>query len=168
MHHDQIHRLIQDLEATEVELQETHISWILLVGPYAYKIKKPVRYTFLDFTSLAQRRYFCLREVELNRRLTSDIYLGVVEIRQSETAIHLDSRNGTLIDYAVKMKRLDGNRQMHLLLQEGAVTGRHMEQIADQLSTFHQHADLMPMPPNVPEMVKDFKFGNSFILKKLS
>lgn len=65
---------------------ETHISWVLLTGPYVYKIKKPVNFGFLDFTRLEDRQHFCTEEVRLNQRLTHDLYLDVVAITGSESA----------------------------------------------------------------------------------
>ena len=64
----------------KVTMVQTHSSWVFLVSPFVYKIKKPVNFGFLDFSTLAKRKHFCLREVELNRRLSPDVYLGVVPI----------------------------------------------------------------------------------------
>ena len=75
---------------TAVELIETHISWVLLTGAYAYKIKKPVNLGFLDFTSLERRRHFCEEELRLNRRLAPALYLGLVRICGPEDAPVLD------------------------------------------------------------------------------
>jgi len=63
-----------------VDLEETHISWVLLAGAYAYKVKKPVRLPFLDFSTLAARRHYCEEELRLNRRTAPDLYLEVVPI----------------------------------------------------------------------------------------
>jgi uncharacterized protein len=90
--------------ADRVELIETHISWVLLAGDRVYKIKKPVDLGFLDFTTLALRRRFCQDEVRLNRRLASDIYLGVVEIKGSAGAPRFEGRGRTL-EVAVVMRR---------------------------------------------------------------
>ena len=79
-----------------MELVETHISWVFLAGERVYKVKKPVNLGFLDFTTLALRRRFCQDEVRLNRRLTSDIYLGVVEIKGSAEAPRFEGRGPTL------------------------------------------------------------------------
>ena len=73
-----------------VSLEETHISRVLLTGDLVYKIKKPVELGFLDFTTLEKRRHFCHMEVELNRRLTRDIYLGVVSITKKDRTYHLE------------------------------------------------------------------------------
>ncbi|RME94875.1 MAG: aminoglycoside phosphotransferase, partial [Bacteroidetes bacterium] len=93
-----------------VEIVETHISWVLLGVEYAYKIKKPVRLSFLDFSTLALRRSYCYRELALNRRYAPELYLDVVPVvrHNNHYAIVEDTthREG-VIDYAVKMRRLD-------------------------------------------------------------
>src|SRR3972149_166368 len=87
----------------EVRSIETHISLLFLTGNYVYKIKKPVDFGFLDFTSLEKRKYFCDQEVKLNRRLAADIYLGVAAITRDSARILLNGVGG-VIEYAVKMK----------------------------------------------------------------
>jgi len=82
-------------------LIETHISWVLLTGEFVYKVKKPVNFGFLDFSSLEQRKHFCSEEVRLNRRLAPDLYLGVVSVHGTETAPSLNS-DGPAIEYMVK------------------------------------------------------------------
>ena len=95
------------LEADEdgpVRLIETHVSWVLLARQLAYKIKKPVRLPFLDFTSLAERRRCCDEELRLNRRFAPDLYLDVVEIRQGPAGPCFDGP-GEAVDIAVRMRR---------------------------------------------------------------
>src|SRR3989337_2788724 len=88
-----------------VELLQTHISYVLLAGEHVYKIKKPVNFGFLDFSTLARRRYYCRQEVALNARLCSNTYLGVSRIRARNGRVGIDGR-GRVIDYAVHMRRL--------------------------------------------------------------
>ncbi|RLB00834.1 MAG: hypothetical protein DRG55_05975, partial [Deltaproteobacteria bacterium] len=73
-----------------VELVETHISWVFLTGDLAYKVKKPVDFGFLDFRTLEQRRHFSEEEVRLNRRLSPDVYMGVVEIKERDGGFSLE------------------------------------------------------------------------------
>jgi aminoglycoside phosphotransferase family enzyme len=87
--------------APSVELVQTHISYVLLAGDYVYKIKKPVDFGFLDYSTLARRRYYCHQEVRLNRQLCSHTYLGVVAIREYEGNLSLTDR-GHVVEYAVK------------------------------------------------------------------
>lgn len=88
------------------ELIETHISWVILCDHLVYKIKKPVHYTFIDFSTLEQRKYYCEKEIELNKRLTDDIYLDVQPIREKEGNLLLESNKGNVIDYAVRMRKV--------------------------------------------------------------
>ncbi|MBN1170100.1 hypothetical protein JXA56_03680 [Candidatus Micrarchaeota archaeon] len=120
-----------DIEKFGMEVIETHISWILL-GEYAYKIKKPVRLTFLDFSTLKKRKFFCEEEVRLNRRLSPDIYLGVVSITEQGL-----EKEGKPVEYAVKMKRLDNKKKMDNMLSEGKITERHVRKIAEIVAGFH-------------------------------
>src|SRR3990170_8797532 len=93
-----------DHAAGHVQLIETHISWVLLTGAYAYKIKKPVDLGFLDFSTLALRQQACADEVRLNRRLAAEMYLGVVAITGSPGAPRINGQ-GSAIEYAVKMRQ---------------------------------------------------------------
>src|SRR4029079_12501791 len=104
--------------AGSVATLETHISWVLLAGDFAYKIKKPVELGFLDFSTLAQRRHFCEEELRLNRRLAPQIYLDVVEIRGSEDTPRI-SGDGPLLEYAVRMRRFPQESLASQLLAEG-------------------------------------------------
>src|SRR4030042_4622410 len=88
----------------EVQLIETHISLLFLTGKFVYKIKKPVDFGFLDFTTLEKRRYFCEQEIKLNRRLSLEIYLGVVGIHREGEQISLEGK-GEIVEYAVKKRR---------------------------------------------------------------
>ena len=143
-------------ETGSIELIETHISWVILTPAYAYKIKKPVKYSFLDFSTLAKRKYYCHREVQLNRRLAGDMYLGVVAIRRFEDALTIDAEEGEIIDYAVKMKHIDRSKQMDVLLADNKVTIKHMDQVADVLSTFHVYTDMMEEKPVMATIHEDY------------
>ena len=88
----------------QVRLVETHISWVVLTGFYAYKIKKPVKYPFVDFSTLGKRRWFCEEEVRLNRRLAPEVYQGIVPITGSPSNPHIDGHEAPF-EFAVKMKQ---------------------------------------------------------------
>lgn len=124
-------------------LVETHISYVLLGHTLVFKIKKSIKYSFLDFSTLSRRKYFCEREVMLNNRLSKGVYLGVVPIRQEEGRIIVGGTRGKIIDYAVKMKRLQDAKQMHLMLDQKLVTIRHVKVLARMIRTFHQQAAVM-------------------------
>jgi len=128
----------------EVRLIETHISFIFLTDHLVYKVKKPVDFGFLDFTTLDRRRFYCEEEVRLNRRLCPDIYLGVVELRETARGASF-AGGGKVIDYAVKMKRLPEERMLDILLQRGEVGPGQMAQIARVIAAFHGEAARGPL-----------------------
>ncbi len=125
-------------DSSEASLIETHISWVVLTKSFAFKIKKPLQYSFLSFSTLEQRKFYCDQEVSLNRRLTDDIYLDVLPIKKHMDSWSIDGANGVIVDYAVQMKKLDNDQRMDVLLEKEKVTQRHMEQLADRLAKFHK------------------------------
>ncbi|WP_126454702.1 AAA family ATPase [Sulfuriflexus mobilis] len=120
------------------QLIETHISWVILTGPYAYKIKKPVNLGFLDFSTLEKRHLYCDEEVRLNRRLAADIYLEVVPITGSAEQPCLAGK-GEVIEYAVKMLEFPQQIQLDRLLDAGGLQGRHIDAIATMIADFHNN-----------------------------
>jgi aminoglycoside phosphotransferase family enzyme/gluconate kinase len=125
-----------DHPVARVELVETHISWVLLAGEYAYKIKKPVDLGFLDFSTLPKRRHFCEEELRLNRRLAPQIYLGVVPITGTIAAPRIGAA-GEPIEYAVKMRRFAQEAQLDRVLGRGELKPQHIDALADELARFH-------------------------------
>jgi aminoglycoside phosphotransferase family enzyme len=124
----------------EVRFIETHISLLFLTGNHVYKVKKPVDFGFLDFTSLEKRKYFCEQEVKLNRRLSPDIYLGVAKITRDRDKISLDGR-GEVEEYAVKMKQIPEELLMDKLLEKGRVNREMMEALSEKLVRFYSSAE---------------------------
>ena len=118
-----------------VRLVETHISWVLLAGRYAYKIKKALDLEFLDFTSLRARQFYCAEEIRLNRRLAPKIYLDVIPI--GGTPGQPDIGAQPAIEYAVRMRRFATSRQLDRLLTRGKITVQHMDKLAATLTAFH-------------------------------
>lgn len=127
----------------KVELVQTHISYVFLAGDFVYKIKKPVNFGFLDFTTLAKRRYYCRQEVILNRRLCPEAYLGVVRVAWQGGRLRLEGR-GKAVEYAVKMRRLPADRMMNTLLAAGKVSPSMVEAVAERLADFHGRAATSP------------------------
>lgn len=125
-----------DHPVARVELVETHISWVLLAGEYAYKIKKPVDLGFLDFSTLPKRRHFCEEELRLNRRLAPQIYLGIVAITGSADDPRVGA-GGEPIEYAVKMRRFAQEAQLDRVLARGELEPAHIDALADELARFH-------------------------------
>ncbi|BAV34805.1 aminoglycoside phosphotransferase [Sulfuricaulis limicola] len=120
----------------DIRLVETHISWVLLTGPFAYKIKKPVNLGFLDFSSLEKRRFFCEEELRLNRRLAPSLYLEVVSISGSPESPLL-SGNGAAIEYAVKMVQFPEAARLDRMLARGELGPPHIDLLARELAEFH-------------------------------
>ena len=147
MTQDQINSLITGGEFPEKtvkrELVETHISWVILGDAFVYKIKKPVDYSFLNFSTIELRKHFCEREIILNRRLTSDVYLEVLPIRASGSKIYIGGVTGSIIDYAVKMNKLDTSMQMDNLLANDLVTGTDMRNLAKKIADFHKNTEII-------------------------
>jgi aminoglycoside phosphotransferase family enzyme/predicted kinase len=121
-------------------MKETHISWVFLTGKHAYKVKKPVNYGFLDFSTLEKRRHFCEQELRLNKRLCKDIYLAVLPITESNGIIKIGGR-GKVIDYALKMKQLPQDSLMSKLLEEGKINKDHISKISKIVADFHRRSD---------------------------
>jgi aminoglycoside phosphotransferase family enzyme len=123
----------------KVELAQTQISYVLLTRDHVYKIKKPVDMGFLDYTTLEKRLYYCRREVELNRRLCADTYLGVVPITREKGRYILGGK-GEAEEYAVWMRRLPQDRMMDTLLVKNKVTAKMVEDVAKTTADFHKRA----------------------------
>jgi len=118
-----------------VRLIETHISWVLLAGRYAYKIKKAVNLGFLDFTSLQARQFYCAEEIRLNRRLAPKIYLDVIAIGGSRENPLVGAH--PVVEYAVKMRRFAISRQFDRLLARHKILPQHIDSLATTISQFH-------------------------------
>ncbi len=149
---DQLHHQLLEPsaypEATQaVDFKETHISRIYLTDSHAYKLKKPVDLGFLDFSTLEKRRHFCYEEVRLNRRFTSGIYMGVVELRQLNGKVCIGDR-GRLIDYAVQMHRLPETRMLDHLIEAASTElsaampqlGKAVHKVLEQAETCRHEA----------------------------
>ncbi|ELR73883.1 hypothetical protein C900_00047 [Fulvivirga imtechensis AK7] len=124
-----------------IEMIETHISWVIITPFFAFKLKKPVKYPFLDFSTLDKRKFYCEREVLLNSRLSNDVYLGVLPVWQYKDKFVIgEAGPGTIVDYTVQMRTLDPDKRMDKLLNAGLLTFNDLKPIAEKLITFHQHA----------------------------
>lgn len=121
-----------------ISLIQTHISYVFLSDEFVYKIKKPVNFGFLDYSTLIKRRFYCHREVELNSLLCDETYLGVVTIRKVGRRFEVDGERGEIVEYAVKMRRLPEERMLNRLIERGKATPRMMEQVAETLVPFHE------------------------------
>jgi hypothetical protein len=127
---------------SEVDLVETHASWLLLAGDFAFKIKKPITLPFLDYGTLARREACCRAELQLNRRLAPDLYLDVVPIGGSETAPVVGALPA--IEWAVRMRRFAEAGRLDHVAARGELRPQHLEQLAAMLVDFHAAARTAP------------------------
>jgi len=127
----------------QLSLIQTHISWVILTDKHAYKIKKPVDFIFLDFSTLEKRKHYCKREVELNKRLAADMYLQSIPIYKKNDTYSFVNPEGEIIDYAVLMNRMDTSKEMDKLLLNNQVTEREIEKLAKKIADFHQQSTVI-------------------------
>ncbi len=125
-----------------LELIETHISWVILTGTYAYKIKKSVKLDFLDFSTLRLRRHFCEEELRLNRRMAPQLYLDVVPICGSEKRPQVGG-DGRAIEYALKMRQFRQSAQLDKQLDAGLLNENDMRDLAETIAMYHRDAEVL-------------------------
>lgn len=126
---------------TTVEIFQTHISFVFIAGDDVYKVKKPVNFGFLDFTSLEKRKFYCEEELRLNRRLAPSIYLDVTPITRNEQGEFSLNGSQEVVDYAVRMKRLPQEVMLKNLLSRGDADAKVMDAVAKKIARFHQEAE---------------------------
>ncbi len=138
-------------EPTEsVELRETHISWVFLTDRHAYKLKKPVRFEFLDFSTVGARKAACQAELELNRRWTHGVYLNVVPVaRMANGIVCVGSGRGRVVDWMVKMRRLPDDLRLDVRIHRHLLTDTDRERVVRTLATLYR--DLPPLPVRADE-----------------
>ena len=115
---------------SKTKVIETHISWVLIKEKTVLKIKKPVKFEFLDYSSLQKRKFFCEKEIEINSEFSPEIYLGIIPIRIK----------GKIIDYAVKMKKLNEKKLLNNLIKKNKIKESHLNEIAKKIAEFHGKA----------------------------
>ena len=123
----------------KVTLAQTHISTVFIGNEFVYKIKKPVNFEFLDFSTLEKRKFFCNKEVELNNRFSQDVYLGVYPVT-FDGSKHAINGKGKIVDFAVKMRRLSDEDLLKSRFHKGTVTTYDLERIADAIAAFHKES----------------------------
>ena len=124
----------------KIELAQTQMSFVFLADDYVYKIKKPVNLGYLDYSTLDKRRFFCQKEVELNRRLSPDVYLGVEPVVRRNEGIFIGGE-GKFVEYAVRMRRLPREAMMDVLLAKNMVSPQMVTSVAEKLADFHGKAE---------------------------
>ncbi len=139
-------------DPASVEVRETHISWVLLAGEFAYKIKKPVTLPFLDYGTVEKRRFFCQEELRLNRRFAPELYLAVVDLGGEP---------------AVKMRRFDETQQLDQVCRRGGLTQDHLSRFARELAGFQRGAARAASAFGTPEDVRADALENFDELERL-
>ena len=127
-------------DVSEVRLIQTHISYVLIAGDFVYKIKKPVDFGFLDFTSLEKRQHFCEEELKLNRRLCPSLYLEVLPITQQDDLFVIGG-SGDIVEYCLKMARMPEERMMGNVIKDQGLDKAMLDEIVDILTPFYQEAE---------------------------
>ncbi len=138
------------------KLVETHISWVILTPDFAFKIKKPVKFDFLDFSTLALRQQFCREELRLNRRLAPDTYLDVLPVGKKDGQLQIGGEVQQPEDFAVWMRRESDERQLDRLLLAGSVKPDDLRPLAHKLAVFHRQQVLRQPAPNTATLAADF------------
>lgn len=148
----------------EVTVRETHMSWVFLAGDDVYKLKKPVRFPYLDFSTLSRREQACRAEVDLNRRLAPDIYRGVVPLTDT-TGLALGGA-GQPVDWLVHMKRLDERFMLDRLIADGRVRAADIDRLADVLADFYRGAEPVTLPPpiHLAELARTLAYNRRVLL----
>jgi len=130
-----------------VELLETHISWVLLTGRFAYKVRKPVNLGFVDFSTLERRRQDCEEELRLNRRTAPELYLGIVPIAATPEGLRIGREPA--VEYAVRMRQFPTPMRLDLQLAEGRLDLADMRRAGQQIAAFHQSLQPWAFPDGV-------------------
>ena len=121
----------------DVEIYQTHLSVVCLAGDFAYKLKKPIKLPFVDFSTLALREHYCYEEIRLNRRLCPDLYLNVVPLLPGKKGVTFRDGDGEAVDYAVRMKRLPQDKMLNELLERNEVEAAGIREVARIMAAFH-------------------------------
>lgn len=131
-----------------VTCRETHMSWVFLAGDRVYKLKKPVRFAYLDFSTLARREAACRAELKLNRRLAADVYLKIAPLVWTPRGFAIGGE-GETVDWLVVMRRLDEASTLERMLLHGCATAQDLDRLISTLSHFYRHAGAVHTAPAV-------------------
>ena len=152
---------------TRMHVTETHISWIVLTGHFAYKIKKPVRYDFLDASTLERRRELCKEELRLNRRLAPDLYVDVLALTREDGQLKVGG-DGPAVEYAVRMHEFDPRQELSSQLDAGRVWPSDMRSLAITIADFHRNAAVATLESPLGDVasVRDQIVDNMTVLER--
>jgi len=149
-----------------VDTVETHMSWVFLTDRHAWKLKKPVRHSYLDFSTEAARRFNCAEELRLNRRLTQDVYLETVPLSVGAGGELSLGPDGTVVDWLVKMRRLPAERMLDRLVRAGAARAEDVRSVVLELCRFYAACEPVALTP--AEYRARFAAGIADNLRELS
>jgi uncharacterized protein len=136
-----------------IELTQTHASYVLLTGDFVYKLKKPVNFGFLDYSTVANRKHFCEEELRLNQRGAGELYLEVLAIAKQGNHYHLGN-DGEIVDYAVKMLQFPQSTLLSNMFEAGTITTADMEELGKVVAQFHAHAQTSAYISSFGEIAK--------------
>ena len=145
-----------------VDVRETRAAWVFLAGDRAWKLKKPVRFDHLDYSSLEARARICAEEVRLNRRLASDVYLGVARLTvEADGRLAIDGA-GETVDWLVVMRRLADARMLDRAILAGTINAAEIEAVAARLGGFYAQAPAVPIDPgaHVARFMREIDIGS--------
>lgn len=149
----------------KVEARETHMSWVFLADDHVYKLKKPVKYAFLDFSTLARREFFCNEELRLNRRLAPDTYLGVTALRRTASGALTTGPKGRVVDWLVRMNRLPETEMVDNLIRTGRLDKADVVGIGHLLASFYRECEPQIADGNAfPDNLAEQQEGNRALL----
>ena len=157
------HQAFPDQQPSSAELVETHISYLILGYDKVYKFKKPYQYSFLDFSTLARRKFYCEEELRLNRRLAASMYRQVLPVVQDQGGHPFipdepsKANQYEVIDYTLQMARMDSSLEMDKQLAQGRVTETDVERIAHKVAAFHQQAPVIQKGSEVAMLKRKFR-----------
>ncbi|APB34635.1 hypothetical protein GlitD10_2302, partial [Gloeomargarita lithophora Alchichica-D10] len=123
-----------------IGVKQTHISWVMLTGDFAYKVKKPANFGFLDFSTLAKRQQFCQEELRLNQRLAPELYLDVLPISINAQGEYGFNSAGEIVEYAVKMRQFGEDDLWLTCFEQGKLAVQDLENLGAQIAQFHQQS----------------------------
>ncbi len=146
-----------DVRVLKIDMIQTHISWVFLTGEYVYKVKKPVDFGFLDFSTPEKRKRFCEKELEINRMFSPEIYLGVLPVNRFNFDLKINGP-GDPVDYVIKMKELPQDRLMDVLLERGMIDKEAMDKIIGILERFYSKTKTYP-DPGSPGGIETVRFN---------
>lgn len=137
-------RTVYNHPTVQLELIETHVSWVILTGKYAYKIKKPIDFGFLDFSSLKKRKHFCEEELRLGQLFAPEIYLAVVPITGTIEHPQINGDTGPILEYAIKMCEFSQDNLLSALLKQGKLSTSLIDKLGQLIAEFHKKTSIAP------------------------